>query len=51
MKFKPKIASIFSSTLLNGIVSQKGVVRFLDSQTGRAASFEGLKDFRLLRTK
>jgi len=31
-------------------VNQNGVVRFLDGQTGRAASLEGFKDFRLLRT-
>jgi filamentous hemagglutinin len=31
-------------------VNQKGVVRFLDGQTGQAASLEGYKSFQLLRT-
>ena len=32
------------------VVNQNGVVRFLDGQTGRAASLEGFKNFQLLRT-
>lgn len=31
-------------------VNQNGVVRFLDGQTGRAASLEGFQNFQLLRT-
>jgi RHS repeat-associated protein len=31
-------------------VNQNGVVRFLDGQTGRAASLEGMTNFQLLRT-
>ncbi len=31
-------------------VNQNGVVRFLDGQTGRAASLEGYQSFQLLRT-
>lgn len=32
------------------VVNQNGVVRFLDGQTGRAASLEGYQSFQLLRT-
>lgn len=32
------------------VVNQNGVVRFLDGQTGRAASLEGFQNFQLLRT-
>ncbi len=32
------------------VVNQKGVVRFLDGQTGKAATFDGYDAFRLLRT-
>lgn len=32
------------------VVNQNGVVRFLDGQTGRAASLEGFENFQLLRT-
>jgi hypothetical protein len=32
------------------VVNQKGVVRFLDGQTGKAATFNGFDSFRLLRT-
>jgi len=31
-------------------VNQKGVVRFLDGQTGRPASFDGFEQFRFMRT-
>jgi filamentous hemagglutinin len=33
------------------VVNQKGVIRFLDGQTGKAASLQGYKGFQLLRTK
>lgn len=33
------------------VANQKGVVRFLDGQTGTAANLEGYEFFRLLRTK
>lgn len=33
------------------VVNQKGVIRFLDGQTGKTASFEGYNSFQLLRTK
>lgn len=32
------------------VVNQKGVVRFLDGQTGKAATFDGYDSFQLLRT-
>ena len=32
------------------VVNQKGTVRFLDGQTGRAATFDGYDSFKLLRT-
>ncbi len=32
------------------VVNQKGVVRFLDGQTGRAAALDGYTQFRFLRT-
>ena len=35
--------------VFNG-VNQNGVVRFLDGQTGKPASFEGFEQFRFMRT-
>lgn len=32
------------------VVKHRGVVRFLDGQTGKAATFDGFDNFRLLRT-
>jgi RHS repeat-associated protein len=32
------------------VANQKGVVRYLDGQTGKEATFSGYKDFQLLRT-
>lgn len=32
------------------VVNQSGVVRFLDGQTGRAATLDGFTNFQLLRT-
>ncbi|WP_158101020.1 toxin glutamine deamidase domain-containing protein [Variovorax sp. JS1663] len=32
------------------VVNQNGVIRFLDGQTGREATFNGYAAFRLLRT-
>ncbi|EFP95201.1 hypothetical protein VIBC2010_19530 [Vibrio caribbeanicus ATCC BAA-2122] len=32
------------------VVNQKGTVRFLDGQTGKAASLDGFKGFSLMRT-
>lgn len=35
---------------LFNVVNQKGTIRFLDGQTGGAASLDGFKGFSLLRT-
>lgn len=32
------------------VVNQRGTVRFLDGQTGKAASFDGFTSFQFLRT-
>ena len=31
------------------VINQKGVIRFLDGQSGKSATFNELKNFRLLR--
>jgi filamentous hemagglutinin len=36
--------------VFNAVVNQKGVVKFFDGQTGKPASFDNFREFRLLIT-